>query len=664
MLTLPATRNILFSGAYGSGKTSLARILATAWNCDHLNEHGSPCKECYDRFEADPSVLFEYDVAGKGGSVEQIRGILRNFEGSPRGHRVRMIIFDEAHALTPLAEDALLKAVEQSAPGVSFCFATTQPWNIGAPLRSRLLQMIVRPLATVDSVLLLRRVAISAGITCNTDALILLAGLKRGHPRDLLNGLEQVALGQAHVTLAAVKQCFDIDQDEHVVAYFLALAAGDQGAQQLAFDAWRDALDVKVGWIRAFLLSLYHRDVLGQDVMIDAVTDAIIDGRVEILRRFGDRLGVGQPSELAPPWRRLLSFWLMPIVDDDASLRLHLALFEDLVNRGLHDLVEMPGGLRTLPIAKADHATAQITAADVSSLIVPDTRESTHAASFFDPCAVRTILRRSSFFTQHHGGLMNASVIVTPSPKAIRTESSAVTVVRKFRSDLNTYLARDSRASAHITVLDSSEIGVVGRIITHVPMIEDGTIGMDAFRAWCLEWPLKAGDSHDVYVSISDSRASNKFHWRALADLAAGMDDSDEGGDNADSSLARDLIVSLKVPPGRRRYQGALTCPMVEMSESLSAAAVEDACEYAMPILSAFDDHALNWVTRGWEQTEFHERKEEIRRRVAALDDLKNIHADDAVALVAALNAEIGRWPTDAKMRPRKAQYWWNNNDA
>jgi DNA polymerase III subunit gamma/tau len=331
------SRNILFSGAFGSGKTSMAKILARAWNCATPTALGLPCGSCDFCSGKHGKAIFECTVTTMAGDSKDICTILKDWNRTPTDYPVHTIFFDEAHGLTQTGVDALLKATEEPVKGVCILFATTKPWLLSKTLRSRLFEVHVNALNQPDSMTLLRRIAAKAQLTFDTDALLLLTSLKRGHPRDLISGLEQVSLGADHITVDAVKRCFDIDQEDYLTAYFFALSTGDTSTLCRIMREWQEPLATKIGWIRAYLLSMYHRDLMFHDVMVDPVVDTMKRLRPDIVQSFCERLQLADASALAPHWRRLLSFWFAPLSTDETLLRLRLTLFEDMVNRCFTD---------------------------------------------------------------------------------------------------------------------------------------------------------------------------------------------------------------------------------------------------------------------------------------------------------------------------------------
>lgn len=185
--------HLLLAGAYGAGKTTLVRIFARALNCEGFAENGSPCGRCRACEAPEQDYLVEYDVPGRGGDRDRVLAWVEAHNREPANSKWRVLFLDEAHALQPAAMDALLKIVEEPQPRVIFAFATTEPWSLKAALRSRTLPLEVRPLSVPDAVALMESIAKKEKFVYDRDALVLLAWVKQGHPRDLLNGLGQVA---------------------------------------------------------------------------------------------------------------------------------------------------------------------------------------------------------------------------------------------------------------------------------------------------------------------------------------------------------------------------------------------------------------------------------------------------------------------------------------
>jgi DNA polymerase III subunit gamma/tau len=215
----------LLTGPRGVGKTTAARILAMALNCerkDTMDPPGEPCGECANcsRIWAGSANLdvVEIDAASNRG-VDDARELRERamYAASQPGH-YKVYIVDEAHMLTREAWNALLKILEEPPAGVVFVFATTEPQKIAqsaAPVMSRLQRFDFRRIGPAAIRERLREVARAEGIQAEEDALTLIARGADGGMRDALSVLDQcLSFGDGVLTVKSVRSILGLVDDE------------------------------------------------------------------------------------------------------------------------------------------------------------------------------------------------------------------------------------------------------------------------------------------------------------------------------------------------------------------------------------------------------------------------------------------------------------------
>jgi DNA polymerase-3 subunit gamma/tau len=182
----------LFSGPRGTGKTSTARILAKALNCEDLRD-GEPCCECDScrAIEAGSSLdLFELDAASNN-KVDDMRSLIGGTVVSSPG-RTKVYILDEVHMLSAGASNALLKTLEEPPSGVCFVLATTDPNKVLPTIRSRTQHFEFRLLSAAELESYVRWIAEDAGLDLTDEAVAHVVRVGRGSARDTLSALDQV----------------------------------------------------------------------------------------------------------------------------------------------------------------------------------------------------------------------------------------------------------------------------------------------------------------------------------------------------------------------------------------------------------------------------------------------------------------------------------------
>ena len=222
----------LFTGTRGVGKTTIARILAKAINCENLQDF-NPCGVCSVCRELDEGRfldLIEVDAASRT-KVEDTRDLLDNAQYAPSHGRYKVYIIDEVHMLSGHSFNALLKTLEEPPPHVKFLLATTDPHKIPVTVLSRCLQFNLKRLLPAQIFSQMEVILQQENIEFEAAALKLLSRAADGSMRDGLSLLDQaIVYGNGKVPTEDVRAMLGTVALQPVDDLLIALAQGDAAA--------------------------------------------------------------------------------------------------------------------------------------------------------------------------------------------------------------------------------------------------------------------------------------------------------------------------------------------------------------------------------------------------------------------------------------------------
>jgi DNA polymerase-3 subunit gamma/tau len=256
----------LFTGARGVGKTSAARILAKALNCEK-GPTPTPCNECdvcLSVASGDDVDVIEIDGASNRG-IDEIRQLRQNVAVRPSRVRYKIYIIDEVHMLTKEAFNALLKTLEEPPEHVKFIFATTEAQKIPITILSRCQRFDFAGISQSAIQARLAQIAATEGVEVEPEALQILACRAAGSMRDSQSLLEQLlSAGHQRITAEDVNQLLGIAPAERLGELIRQLVARNAAGALDELDATIQS-GVEVGLLLDQLVG-YFRDVMAAAV--------------------------------------------------------------------------------------------------------------------------------------------------------------------------------------------------------------------------------------------------------------------------------------------------------------------------------------------------------------------------------------------------------------
>lgn len=290
----------LFTGPRGTGKTSTAKILAKAVNCEALS-NGEPCNQCINCKtinEGRSLDVIEIDAASNRG-IDEIRDLRERVSFVPTQGKYKVYIIDEVHMLTTEAFNALLKTLEEPPGHVLFILATTEPQRIPATILSRCQRFDFRKISPVEIERRLQEILAALGLTADEAVLDLIIRKADGGLRDAISILDQcISFSNERITIETAYEVLGLVKNEALAALTQAYIENDAPGLLIQVNGMLKE-GIEPGQITKDYLEYLRNMIL---VMVCGTDSTLLIGNAaekEILLRQAKALGINWLSNTA-----------------------------------------------------------------------------------------------------------------------------------------------------------------------------------------------------------------------------------------------------------------------------------------------------------------------------------------------------------------------------
>ncbi|MHB1460633.1 MAG: DNA polymerase III subunit gamma/tau [Armatimonadota bacterium] len=401
------THAYLFCGPRGTGKTTTARLLAKALNCERgiTEEPCDECRSCVAIRDGHAVDVVEMDAASETGIDDVRETIIENAQYMPQESRYKVYIVDEVHDLSPKAFDALLKTLEEPPAHVVFVLATTEFHKVPITIRSRCMRFDFRRATLDDLHKRIQSVLDAEGIKADAEAVSLVAQAADGSFRDSLSLLEQViAFSDGPISAEIARRVLGVVDDVEIGVLIGAIAKQDMAKAVQAVN-----------------------QMIVNGAMVQSVFDSLCRKIRDITYAsagvFGENASVADQTALKFMANQFTSGKLAGMLEAAVQQQARMKIVRD--HRVLLDLltIRLAAGVEVAPAP----AVAPVASEGYSAQSAPPARTSSSVSSAPRPEPAAT--RRSAPISEPPAAPVPTPAAIPPSPSAVRPKPASSNAV-------------------------------------------------------------------------------------------------------------------------------------------------------------------------------------------------------------------------------------------
>lgn len=640
-------KSLLLRGDSGTGKTTLALILARALLCDQQEDDGSPCcrcRNCLDFMNGDQRNFF--DLGHRSSAIGEIADLFSRTSYNAINGKPWIIFLDEAHRLHGRAIDSLNIMLENPGNRIFILSTTDQEGILPLSLCSRLKQLQLEPIGHLACVAYLRQVCEAERFSYTNAGLELLAELCKGSARLLLEQLETTVERYEEASNEAVRRALQLDDVAAYAAYLKALLCNDIAGQLDIDDELQSTPIRKAERIQNLLLDLYEVNVVRRHKINRELSVLPVADRQEIadaINRRAQEYGIDIPKF----WLGMMGLW--ETTKEQVSqtwFRQRIHRLHDYVNGGpATNLPSMPmryrgrsgGGGDSTALSQLRLRPKERTRPQLTLDAQPDSHNG--KLLILSKSKVADVYDAASFVLQQHMLPFNTRISFIHSELGLSVED-AKALVPACMHELGMRVQNWSRRMTKLHYIylheGSATTGLLTTVVAHVPEQFSDAAHKWLFDDFLPRW-FKGGVANNgirLRITSSSNRISAlRRHWRLVKLLCKAVDQKlTVVHDQRSISLADALAIPSRLRPGSQTTQVTFT-PRVSTSINRTARQPD---EQGLGFLSSFRDGAWDHLYAGWEYAEYEDRQR---------------FADENVAKAEAIKLS---WPIDASERERQ----------